>query len=205
MSENPTAVNAMADSHGYENPFEIIDSPWGHIERWRASTLSTGTMGALAQVYDIVRADADAAVARVEETEARKALVQHLCDQIAAMQERINALADALEARHRLDAEAAAHQAAFEEEPLTLPPGQELDLEREPDPTIAADLQPAPTGELHDLHPKDEGEGDLPEPPLEADNIGDLPEELTEPSVPPGEPPKGKVYPQPIAISLNEE
>jgi hypothetical protein len=67
--------------------------------------MSTGTMGALAQVYGIVRADADEAVARVEETIARKALVQRLCDQIAAMQDRINALADALEARHKADAE----------------------------------------------------------------------------------------------------
>jgi hypothetical protein len=198
MTDTDTGTSALDP-----NPFEIIDSPWGAIERWRASTLSTGTMGALAQVYDIVRNDAAEAVARVEQMEARKALIQHLCDQIAAMQERINTLADALEARHRSDAEAAAHQAAFEKEPLSLPPGQELELEREPDSTIAADLQSAPTGELHDLPPKDEG--DLPEPPLEADNIGDLPEELAERSVPPEEPPKGRVYPQPIAIGLNEE
>ena len=31
------------------DPFELVDSPWGHIERWRALTLATGTMGALAQ------------------------------------------------------------------------------------------------------------------------------------------------------------
>src|SRR5215813_2657131 len=46
------------------NPFDIIDSPWGHIERWRASTLATGTMGVLANVYDIVRSDAAEATAR---------------------------------------------------------------------------------------------------------------------------------------------
>src|SRR5258708_1037460 len=105
------------------DPFEIIDSPWGHIERWRASTLATGTMGTLAQVYDIVRNDADAAVARVEETEARKALVQRLCDQVSALQARINELADALEARHRADQEENERQQQFEEEPLEQPPG----------------------------------------------------------------------------------
>jgi hypothetical protein len=36
------------------------------------------------------------------------------------------------------------------------------------------------------------------------DQAGDVPPELEEPSVEP-EPPKGRVYPQPIAIQLNEE
>jgi hypothetical protein len=49
----PTLEEVMNGS-----PFDIIDSPWGHIERWRASTLATGTMGALAQVYKMVRNDA---------------------------------------------------------------------------------------------------------------------------------------------------
>jgi hypothetical protein len=188
------------------NPFDIIDSPWGRIECWRASTLATGTMGALAQVYDIVRADADAAVARVEETEARKGLVQHLCDQIAGMQERINRLEDALETRHKADAERAARDQQFEEEPLALPPG---DPPSELEPAIAADLNGGshtPSGELHDLPPKDESE--LPEPPLEIEtDQGALPEELAKFAglEEPPEPPKGKVYPQPIAIQLNEE
>jgi hypothetical protein len=58
-----------------------------------------------------VRNDAAEAHARVEESEARKALVQQLCDQVGAMQDRINALADELEARHRADARVAARQA----------------------------------------------------------------------------------------------
>jgi hypothetical protein len=48
----PTLEEVMNGS-----PFDIIDSPWGHIERWKASTLATGTMGALAQVAAIVRND----------------------------------------------------------------------------------------------------------------------------------------------------
>jgi hypothetical protein len=187
MTDTDTGTSALDP-----NPFEIIDSPWGHIERWRASTMSTGTMGALAQVYDIVRADADAAVARVEETKARKALVQHLCDQIAAMQRRINTLADALEARHKADAEREERERQFEEEPLSLPPGNtELELEREPDPPeLTAD------DTLHEL----EGKGELPDPPLgaEADQV-----EFEQPGELEAQPPSASVVPQPIAVELD--
>jgi hypothetical protein len=185
----------MTDMH---DPFELVDSPWGHIERWRASTLATGTMGALAQVYNMVRNDAAEVAARADAMEARKGFVQHLCDQVAEMQQRINTLADALEARHKADAERAARD-AFEQEPLALPPGDPPGA----DPAIAADLNGGshiPGGELHDVPAKSE----LPEPPLQADQGGDLPEELEDLPEPP-EPPRGKVYPQPIAISLNEE
>jgi hypothetical protein len=48
----------------------------------------------------------------------------------------------------------------------------------------------------------------LPVSPVERepldDNVGDLPEELAEPPDPVPEP-KGSVYPQPTAISLNEQ
>ena len=67
------------------DPFEMIDSPWGHIEAWRASTLATGTMGALAQVYDVVRNDA---AARADEDAARASLIQHVCDKIAEFEKR---------------------------------------------------------------------------------------------------------------------
>jgi hypothetical protein len=58
--------------------------------------------------------------------------------------------------------------------------------------------QHQPSGELHDLPPKDEG--DLPKPPLGTeDNIGDLPEALRD--LPdPVEPPKGSVVQQPTAL-----
>jgi hypothetical protein len=126
----------QASAKAQNDPFELVDSPWGHIEAWRASTLATGTMGALHQVYDIVRNDAAAAVARVEETENRKELVQRLCDMVAALQDRINTLADALEARHRAHEEEAQRQREFEEEPLTLPPHVvETDVPRDCVPT----------------------------------------------------------------------
>jgi hypothetical protein len=211
------------------NPFELVDTPWGHIEAWRASTLATGTMGALAQVYDVVRNDAAEVAARANEIEARKGLVQHLCDQIAEMQQRINTLADALEARHKADAEREEQERQFEEEPLSEPPGTDTELEAQDPPEIVADLEVGshvPGGELHDIPPKDEG--GFQEPPLETeddaggvplsygnvptsyvrgrgpkDQAGELPEELEDLPVPPE--PTGRAYPQPIAVSLNEE
>src|SRR5262245_6076442 len=85
------------------DPFEIISSPWGDIERWCASTLSTGAMGDLAQVYETVRADAAQLEERKQEIEARKDLVQRLCSAVADLQERVNRFADALELKHRED------------------------------------------------------------------------------------------------------
>jgi hypothetical protein len=165
-------------------------------------------MGALAQVYDMVRNDAAEVEARANEVEVRKGLVQHLCDQVAAMQERINTLADALEARHKADAEREEQERQFEEEPISEPPGTGTEREAQEPPEIVTDLEVGshvPGGELHDIPPKDES--DLPEPPLGAEDDGALPEELAKYAGldEPPEPPKGKVYSQPIAISLNKE
>jgi len=150
-------------------------------------------MGVLENVYQIVRADAAAANARADEATAQRALIQHVCDQIAEFEKRFDAhvarLAEA-EDRRRAD-EQAAHE--FEEEPLTLPPGfneyQALQAK------IGSDETHQPSGELHAIAPKEEPS---------SDNVGDLPEELQDPEEPVPEP-KGQVYPQPTAIQLNEE
>jgi hypothetical protein len=177
-----------------ENPFDLIQCPLGLMERWRANAMAMGTTGALSalhEVYQMVRNDAADVEARANEIEARKGLVQHLCDQIAGMQERINRLEDALEARRRADAERAARD-EFEQEPLSLPPGDP------PDPSMITADQHHPSGELHAVAPK--GEGELPEPPLGSeDNIGDLPEELIDLPEPAPEP-KGQVVQQPTAL-----
>ena len=169
---------------GDENPFDLIDTPWGHIERWRASTLATGTMGALSNVYDIVRTDAAASAARAE---AHDQLIQHICDKIAEFEERFDAFTTRLakaEAK-RLAADAATHQQ--QEEELELPPD------------FLEDDTHVPSGDLHAVPAKEE-----PEPALDDDNIGDLPEPLIDPPDP-GPGPSGSVYPQPVAISLNEK
>jgi hypothetical protein len=129
-----------------------------------------------------VRNDAAEAHARVEESEARKALVQQLCDQVGAMQDRINALADELEARHRADARVAARQAELDAEPIEHPSGDPPSTDPSlGDPGDDGELTVThhPSGDLHVLHGPDaeDPEDGLPEP---------------------------SQYPQPISISLNE-
>jgi len=181
------------------NPYELVDSPFaeGKMEAWRAQGMAIGVGGALAamhQLYHLVRNDAADAAARADEAQAREALVKHLCDQVAAMQERINRLADALEARQRADAEAARHQHRLDAEPITLPPD-------------ISEYQAAnPPAEIKDDNPPQSDESEFPEPPMGTADQGALPEELAKyVETPDPEPPKGKVYPQPVSISLTEE
>src|SRR5262245_40896546 len=118
----PTLEEVMNGS-----PYELVDTPFSKdkMEAWRAQSLALGAGGALAafhRLYQMVRDDAADAAARADEAKAREALVAHLCDQVAEMQERLNRLADQVEERQRADAEAARHQHRLDEEPITLPP-----------------------------------------------------------------------------------
>lgn len=127
------------------------------------------------------------------------------------MQDRINSLADALEARQRADAEKERHQRRFDEEEITLPPDLSDFQARTPPEKIGDDThQHKPGGELHALGPSK-----VPEPSLEPtaveDDQGTLPNELQE-GVPPApstysnlELPHPPVVSQPISVSLNQE
>jgi hypothetical protein len=202
MTRIPTLEEVMTGS-----PYELVDTPFSNekMEAWRAQSIALGAGGALAafhRLYQMVRNDAADAAARADEAQAREALVAHLCDQVSAMQERINRLADALELRHRQDAEAARHQRRLDEEPITLPPDISAKQTLSP-PSKIADEPHHPGGELHSIDPKEE-------PSLD-DNEGDLPKELLE-GVPPApstysdpELPKPPVVSQPVSISLNQE
>jgi hypothetical protein len=104
-------------------------------------------------------------------TEARTALIQHLCEKVDEFERRFSdhvaRLAEA-EDKRRADETTAARE--FEEEPLALPPGDP------PDPSLLEDAASAPSGELHIVAPKEE-------PSVEdTDNVGDLPKELEDPS-----------------------
>jgi hypothetical protein len=201
----PTIEKIMNGS----NPFELVTiPPFGAMERWRAEAMLIGTTGGIQSVYDAVRSDASAAAARADADEARTALIQHVCDKIAEFEKRFDALVARVQAAE--DARRAAADAAreFEEEPLELPP--DFDRPQDLPPAPIGDATPPPGGELHTVAPK-EDPSEPPEPPLEVvadpkdhdDNIGDLPEELID--LPEPEPePKGSVYPQPTAISLNK-
>jgi len=209
MTHDPRLPTLEAIMNG--SPYDLVDSPFAteKIEAWRAQSLALGASGALAafhRLYEMVRNDAADQAARADEAKAREALVAHLCDQVAAMQDRINKLADELEARQRADAEKERHQRRFDEEEITLPPDLSEFQARTPPEKIGDDTH-QPGGELHAVGPSKE-----PEPDLEVeDDQGTLPNELQE-GVPPApstypdpELPKPPVVQQPIAVSLSQE
>jgi hypothetical protein len=194
------------------SPYDLVDTPFAteKMEAWRAQSLALGASGALAafhRLYELVRNDAADAAARADEAKAREALVAHLCDQVAAMQERINRLADQLEERQRAYDDAARHQRRLDEEPITLPPDIAEYQAGAPPAKIESDDTPAPSGELHAVAPEEEPLAD----PKDRDDQCTLPNELQE-GVPPApstypnpELPEPPVVSQPIAVSLNEE
>jgi hypothetical protein len=157
------------------SPFDIIDSPWGHIERWRASTMATGTMGALAQVATIVKNDAAALEEKTAALDAKKSAVLSTVNKLLKFMSRVDELTtrvEELEAKRRADEE---EREQFEEEP-ELPP----DFDRSQDLPPSAigdddDETPStyqPGGELHSVAAKTEEEeepSELPEPPLETE------------------------------------
>ena len=183
----------------HHNPFELVDTPWGHIEAWRAPTLATGTMGALAQVYDAVRNDAATTAERVAALDATREKMQQLCDMIDNLHRRMDAHAarmEAFELKHRADEQA---QLKFEQEPLALPPEPD-------DPDVVEDETHQPGGELHSVAAK---EGEPASEDAEDQTEFELPEPgMTEPQLATDarrQKPKGSVYPQPVAVSLNKE
>src|SRR5262249_3279571 len=162
----------------HHNPFELVDTPWGHIEAWRASTLATGTMGALAQVYDTVRNDAATTAERVAALDATKEKMQTLCEMIDNLHRRMDqhaARMEAFEVKRRADEEEQEAAAREFEEPIELPPDTgDLDEPDIPDvPTALEDAdthQHQPGGELHEIAAKDEEPAStLPEPPPETE------------------------------------
>src|SRR6516162_4159156 len=178
------------------NPFELIDSPFaeGKMERWRANAMATGTMGYLAQVYEMVRNDAAALEEKTAALDAKKSAVLNTVNRLLKFMSRVDALTsrvEALEAQRKADE---ATQRKLDEEPLTLPPDiQEYQASTPPEPI--GDESHQPGGELHPVAAKEEPslDDDL------TDNLGDLPAELRDLPDPAPEP-KGSVLPPPTAL-----
>jgi len=211
-----------------QDPFALVDSPWGVIEQWRANTIAIGTMGALAQVAAIVRNDAAALEQKAAALDAKKSAVLNTVNRLLKFMSRVDALTarvEAIEAKRKADE---AEQREFEEEPLTLPP--DFDPPQDLPPSEIGDETNHPSGELHAVTAKSEQASELPEPPQEPettsdaggvplayppvplsyvkggpkDQAGDLPEELEQPVEPPPEQTtKGRVVPQPIGLFGN--
>jgi hypothetical protein len=199
-----------------EDPWKIIDSPWGELPAFRVQGLANGAAGALEalhNVYQAVRNDAAEATARADaiiakrDTEIRGQIVK-----LITGLDTLTARVDSIEAENRAAKADAARKAAFDAEVLTLPPGDP------PDPSLIEDASHHPGGELHDIAPKEEDKE--PDPSLEVEDDtsrqgsgdqGTLPTQLQK-GVPPApstypnmELPKPPVVAQPTAVSLNQE
>jgi hypothetical protein len=169
------------------NPFETVDTPLGTMERWRAEAMLIGTTSGILDVYRTIRADATAQTERADADKARTALIHDLCAKVDAAHTRLDNLVAELAAEREARRADEARQKKFDEEPIELPPDLHDYQAKEP---------PAKVG--------NDGSKE-PEPNLELeDNVGDLPKEIEDPPDPVPEP-KGQVYPQPIAVSLNEK
>src|SRR6516165_5641715 len=177
-----------------QDPFALVDSPWGVIEQWRANTIAIGTMGALAQVAAIVRNDAAALEQKAAALDAKKSAVLNTVNRLLKFMSRVDALTarvEAIEAKRKADE---ATQRKLDEEPITLPPDiQEYQASTPPEPI--GDESHQPGGELHPVAAKEEPslDDDL------TDNLGDLPAELRDLPDPAPEP-KGSVLPPPTAL-----
>ena len=68
--------------HAYEgeNPFDLVDSKWGRVERWRAVALSTGELGAMTVLNKQIQNDAAATIDDIEAREAALAAREEACD-----------------------------------------------------------------------------------------------------------------------------
>ena len=200
------------------DPFEVIDTPIGKMEAWRADTLYTGGISGLDAClqdtlarFDQVRADTANFVTTLQEREqqvsAREDAVARRERAVLDLVGGASALLDRLE-RHRAD------QERFAEEPATPPgditsgdpsgshdntdpaPGEEPP--RETDDIVPQAALPADHPEEEFLDPED-----LEDPEATEDEW--LPPALAElePEKPPE--PSGTVFPSPTAVSLNSK
>jgi hypothetical protein len=210
MIYNPTLEEAMNKS-----PFDKVDTPLGTMERWRAEALIIGTTSGIVDVYRTIRDDAASQVARADATEARNALIQHLCAKVDAFESKLDNLVAQVAAEREARRADAVRQAKLDEEEIELPPDV-LEKQTLSPPSKIGDATEThhPTGELHSLEPKEEPEDpDLPSVvgDDDDDDQGDLPEELTKgvapaPSTYPTlELPHPPIVEQPVSISLNKE
>jgi hypothetical protein len=181
-----------------ENPYELIPSHWGTMERWRVTALQTGEMND----YERVRNDAIEAQTKLDDIAAREEALDErerglgvAAAQIAALAGRASVLWDRIE-------QARADQ---REEPLAHPPGEPGETSKQPEPSLPlADDTHVPTGDLHDLPAKED-------PDVEEDTRGEFlrlkaPMSLDdEVEFPTSELPQPPVVAQPIAAGLDQD
>jgi hypothetical protein len=177
--------------HAYEgeDPYEIIDSKWGRVERWRALANATGELSALTALTEKVRNDAAGIAARQD---AREAELNSRADALSARELRhavnvtqfvdfVGKASVLFDRLHKMRADA-------QEEPLGTPPGDPSNPSKEPEPGLELE--------------GDNIAGTSPGEPSEDPDDPATAEDQTE--FPSGELPHPPVS-QPIAVGLDED
>jgi hypothetical protein len=174
------------------DPWEMLDTPWGHIPAWKAATIATGTMGSAMEAYEQVRNDSAGIVARHD-----------------ARERELSARADALDQRERAIGVMAAQiadmagwdalqkaKADQDPEDLPLPPGH---ISEEPDPSLGQD----DTGELPGQEPGEDSAQKDQDPRGEFLRLKH-PVTRDQSEFPTGEHPLPPVVTQPVAAGLDD-
>jgi len=194
MTHDPHRLATAEQIVNGNNPFEKVDTPLGTMERWRAEAMLIGTTSGALHVLQSIRNDAASEIARADADQARTALIQHLCAKVDAFQSKLDNLVAQVAAERAARRADAARQKKLDEEEITLPP----DLGETPPSRATADEGHQPSGDLHEIAAKEDGEGDLPEELREG-----VPS--TTGNYPNPELPQPPVVSQPISVSLNQE
>lgn len=139
--------------HSYDparDPMELVDTPSGRMERWRADALLVGETSALASVSALIRDDAANILAKQD---AREAELNARDDAISARERQVAVHATRVaELASRVSVEMDRLQkikADAEREPIALPPDNQNKLED------ALPGEHTPGGELHTIAAKD--------------------------------------------------
>jgi hypothetical protein len=177
MGFEMTVAPSHPPVHSYdgEDPYEIIDSKWGKMERWRAISQATGELSALTVLTEKVRNDAaDIAVrqdareralnSREDSISARELKVAIDAAMVSELMGRVGKAIDWIE-KQKADAE---------EPPLPTPPGSDAvsasgdpsDPSKEPEPSLELEGDNIPGTEDPDDPSAKEDQPEFPDPEL---------------------------------------
>lgn len=125
---------ALEHAHSGENPFDIVDSAWGSIERWRAQAMETGHLGAMSVLSKQLRTNSAAVIDSITEREEALTAREEACDarekahavSVTNFVDFVGKASVLFDRLHKIKTDA-------EEGPLPLPPGHKSE---EPDPSL---------------------------------------------------------------------
>jgi hypothetical protein len=152
------------------DPWEMLDTPWGHMPAWKAATYATGTTEAAMRALEQVRNDSATIVARQDAREASLNTRQDALDQrereVGVMAVKVAEMAGRMSVEWDKLQKAKADAA---EGPLATPPGTDADPgdpSKEPEPSLELEGDNIPGTEDPDDPSAKEDQPEFPDPEL---------------------------------------